>query len=324
LPDSSVVLQLCEEAAVILQIQQSVAESISTIAIASPQSAGHSPASLSTSPNLPNVSNSQDTTDGLTVNNLAQPHGNVTSMEQPVSPTGIPSEVNGVTNPCQECFITAEEKRPVSENTRFGVNAKTISLDTVPPSKATMSQGVYPVKSPPLEVVTEELVASVSCFDTLSVAGTNKSNLVLGHFPLGSTSEKLAGVSNLLVVSATSEILISVAQAVDGSHNNSLLVCSTTQSATDFKNPSLSNSIQNTKPHVLSSDVGNITSVVVMTEQRVQGDGEGSIFFLVILMNMKRQTLSSHLLSHLNYKMKQEQKIVIYQILPRKLAAMIY
>jgi len=224
------------------------------------------------------MSNIQDTTDGLTVNNLTQRHGNVTSMEQPVSPTGIPSEVTGVTNPYQECFITAEEKPPVSENTRFGVNAKTISLGTVPPSKATVSQGVYPVKSPPLEVVTEEPVASVSCLDTLSVAGTNKSNLLLGHFPVGSTSEKLAGVSPLVVVSATNEILNSVAQAVYGSHNTSLLVCSATQSATDFKNPSLSNSIQNSKPHVLSSDVGNITSAVVMTEQRVKGDGEGSIF----------------------------------------------
>jgi len=223
------------------------------------------------------VSISQDTTDGLTVNDLAQRHGNVTSMEQPMSPTGLPSHVTGVTIPCQECFITAEEKPPISENTRFGVNAKAISLDTVPPSKAAVPQGVYPVKSPPLEVVTEEPVASVSCLDTLSVADTNKTNLVLGHFLVGSTSEKLAGVSGVVVVSATNEILNSVAQAVDGSHNNSLLVCSATQSATDFRNPSLSNSIQNTKPHVLSSGVGNITSAVVMTEQRVQGDGEESI-----------------------------------------------
>ena len=223
------------------------------------------------------MSNSQDTTDGLTVNNLAHRHGNVTSMEQPVSPTAIPSEVTGVTNPCQECFITAEENPPMSENTRFGVNAKTVFLDTVPPSKAAVPQGVYPVKSPPLEVVTEEPVTPVSCKDTLSVADTNKSNLALGHFPVGSTSEKLAGVSNLVVVSATNEILNSVAQAVGGSHNNSLPVCSATQSTTDFKNPSLSNSIQNTKPHVLSSDVGNITSAVVMTEQRVWGDAEGSV-----------------------------------------------
>lgn len=266
-------MQLYEEPAVILQIQQPVAESTSTTAVASPQSTGHSPASLSTSPNLPNVSNSQDTTDVLTVNDLAQRHGNVTSIEQPVNPTGIPSEVIGVTNPCQECFITAEEKPPVSENTRFGVNAKTVSLDTVPPSKATVPQGVYPVKSPPLEVVTEEPVAPVSCLDTLSVADTSKTNLVLGHFPVGNTSKRLAGVSNLVVESATNEVLNSVAQAVDGSHNNSLLVCSATQSTTDFKNPSLSNSIQNTKPHVLSSG-GNITSSVVMTEKRVQGDGE--------------------------------------------------
>jgi len=271
------VLQLYEEPAVILQIQQPAAESTSSTAVASPQSAGHSPASLSTSPNLPNTSNSQDSTDGLTVNNLAQRHGNVTSMEQPVSPTGIPSEVTGVTNPCQEFFITAEEKPPISENTRFGVNAKTVSLDTVSPSKATVPQGVFPVKSPPLEVVTEEPVALVSCLDTLSVADTNKSNLVLGHFPVGSTSEKLAGVSNLVVVSATNEILNSLAQDVDGSHNNSLLVCSAMQSTTDFKNPSLSNSVQSTKRHVLSSDVGNIISAVVVTEQRVQGDGEESV-----------------------------------------------
>lgn len=211
------------------------------------------------------------------MNNLAQWHGNVISIEQRVSPTGIPSEVTRVTNPCQECFITAEEKPPVSENARFGVNAKTLSLDTVSPSKATVPQCVYPVKSPPLEVVTEEPVASVSCLDTLSMVETNKSNLILGHFPVGSTSEKLAGVSNLVVVSTTNEILNSLAQAVDGSYNNSLLVCSATQSTTDFKNPSISNSIQNTKPHVLSSDVGSITSAVVMTEQRVRGDGEGSV-----------------------------------------------
>jgi hypothetical protein len=184
------------------------------------------------------VSSSQDTTDGLTVNNLTQWHGNVTSMEQPVSPTGIPSEVIGITNPCQECFITVEEKPPISENTRFGVNAKTVSLDTVSPCKATVPQVVYPAKSPPLEVVTEEPMAPVSCLDTLSVADTNKSNLVLGHFPVGSTSGKLAGVSDLVVVSATNEIMNSVAQAVDCCRNNSLLVCSATQSTTDFKNPS--------------------------------------------------------------------------------------
>ena len=213
------------------------------------------------------------------MNNLAH-HGNVMSMEQPVSPIGKPSEVTRVTNPCHECFITAEEKPPVSENTRFSVNMKTISLDTVPPSKATVPQGVYPVKSPPLEVVTEEPMSSVSCLDTMSLSDTSKSNLVLGHFPVGSTSEKLAGVSDLVVVSAVNEILSLVAQAVDGSHNSSLLVCSATQSTTNFKNQSLSNSIQ---PHLLSSDVENATSAVVMTEQRVQGDSEESIYTLNVV-----------------------------------------
>jgi hypothetical protein len=261
---------------------QSVADSTNAAAIASPQSTGHSPASLSTSPNLPNVSNNQDTTDGLSLNNLAQPHGNVTSVEQPVSPTRNPSEVTGVTNSCQECFITTEEKPHISENTRFGVTTKTVSLDTVSPPKATVQQGVYPVKSPPLEVVTEEPVISVSCLDTLSVADNSKSNLVLDHFPVGSTSEKLAGVSDLVIASARNEMLNSAAQAVDGSHNNSLLFSSATQSTADFKNPSISNSIRNTKSHTLSSDVENIPSAEVMTEQTVRGDGEESIYSFIV------------------------------------------
>lgn len=280
LPDSSIILQLYEEPAVILQIQQSVADSTSTAAIASPQSTGHSPACLSTSPNLPNVSNNQDTTDAVSLNNLAQPHGSVASVEQPVSPTGNPSEVSGVINSCQECFITAEEKSPISE--RFGVNTETVSLDTVPASKAAVLQGAYPVKSAPLEVVTEEPVTSVSCLDTLSVADTSNSNLVSDHFPVGITSEKLVGVSNLIIVSAANEILTSGAQAFDGSNNNSLLFSSATQSTADFKNPSVSNSMQNTKSHTLGSDVKNVPSAVVMTEQTVRGDGEESIQSFIV------------------------------------------
>lgn len=222
------------------------------------------------------MSKNQDIIDGVSLNNLPQPHGNAASVERPVSPAGNSSEVAGVTNRCQECSVTTEEKPPISENTgcRFGMSAKTICLDTVPPCKATVPQGVYPVKSPPLEVVAEEPVSSVSSLDTSAKADTSNSNLVLDHFPVISTSEKVADVLNLVTVSAANEILISAAQAVDDSCNNSLLFNSATQSTADLKNSSLSDSIRNTKPHTLSPAVGNIASAVERPEQKVQNTGE--------------------------------------------------
>lgn len=254
-----------------MQIQQSVAEGTNTAVIASPQSTGHSSTS-SSSPNMTNVSTNQDTVDGLLLHNLSQPRGSMMTVERPVSPIGNISEVTSGKIPCSECFITNEEKPSVSEITtsKFGLNTRTVSLDIVPPCKVLVLQGVYAVRSPPLEVVKEESVATVSHLDSLSIADATESDLVPDNFPVGSASEELYGVLNPVIVSATNEVLISAAQDASSNCNNSLLFSSASQLTTDIMNQSLPNSTENSKPHTLDCSVKNVPSPVILTEQRLQ------------------------------------------------------
>jgi hypothetical protein len=198
----------------------------------------------------------------------------MTTVEWPGSPTGNISEVTSTKNSCQEGFITNEEKPSISENTtsKFGLNTKTISLDVVPAGKALVLQGVYAVRSPPLEVVKEESVASVSHLDTLSVADTSEGDLIPDPYPVRSVSEWLGGVQNPVIVSATNEILISGSQDVDSNRNNSLLFSSAAQVTSDITNSGSCNSTEKPKPHALHSDVKAVSSPIVMTEQRPQLD----------------------------------------------------
>jgi hypothetical protein len=262
----SYVLQLYEEPAAILQIQQSVPDSTSTVVIASPQSTGHS--SISTSPNITNVYNNQGIVDGLSLHNLSQPQGCMMNVERTVSPTGTMSEVNSGKIPCQESVVNNEDKPSVSENTsKFGLNTRTVSSDVVPPCKVMVLQGVYAVRSPPLEVVKEESLATVSHLDSLSIADTTESDLVPDQFPLASASERLDGVLNPVIVSATNEVLISAAQDVNSDSNNSLLLVSSSRFTTDV-NRSSRNCTENTKPHTLHCNVRDVPSPVILTEQR--------------------------------------------------------
>jgi hypothetical protein len=272
------VLQLYEEPAAILQIQQSVAEGTHTAAAASPQSTCHSSAS-SLSPNMTNMSTNQDTVDGLLLHNLSQPHGSMVAAEQPVSPAGNLSEVISGKIPCQECFITNEEKQSVSETTtsKFGLNTRTASLDIVPPCKGLVLQAVYTVRSPPLEVVKEESVVTASHLDSLSIADTTDSDLIPDNFPVGSALEQLDGVLNPVIVSATNEVLIAAALDTSSNCKNALLFSSASQLTTDITNQSLPNSTENIKPHALDCSVKDVPSSVILTEQRLQFYPEESV-----------------------------------------------
>ncbi|XP_021912957.1 rapamycin-insensitive companion of mTOR isoform X2 [Zootermopsis nevadensis] len=271
---------LYEEPAAILQIQQSVAEGTNAAAAAaSPQSTGHS-STTSSSPNMTNVSTNQDIVDGLLLHNLPHPHGSVINVEQSLSPTGNLSEVTSGKIPCQECLITNEEKPSESENTtyKFGLNTRTVSLDIVPPCKVLVLQGVYAVRSPPLEVVKEESVATVSHLDSLSKTDTTESDLVPDNCPVGNSSEQLYGVFNPVIVSARNEILISAAQDANSNCNNSLSFRPASQ-LTAVMNQSLSDSTEDTKPHTLDYSVKDIPSPAILSEQRPQVYPKESVVF---------------------------------------------
>lgn len=264
-----------------MQIQQSVAEGTNAAAAAaSPQSTGHS-STTSSSPNMTNVSTNQDIVDGLLLHNLPHPHGSVINVEQSLSPTGNLSEVTSGKIPCQECLITNEEKPSVSENTtsKFGLNTRTVSLDIVPPCKVLVLQGVYAVRSPPLEVVKEESVATVSHLDSLSKTDTTESDLVPDNCPVGSSSEQLYGVFNPVIVSARNEILISAAQDANSNCNNSLSFRPASQLTADVMNQSLSDSTEDTKPHTLDYSVKDIPSPAILSEQRPQVYPKESVVF---------------------------------------------
>jgi hypothetical protein len=227
---------------------------------------------------MPNVSNTQDIVDGLSLHSLAQPQG-IMSVEPPMSPTGNISEVTSGRIPCQEGVVTDGEKPSISENatSKPGLNTKTVSLDIFPPGKVLVPHGVYTVRSPPLEVVKEESVASVTHLGTLSVADTTESGLVPYHFPVGSAMKQLGSVSNPTIVSATNKVLISTAEVVDDLCEDLLLFNSPAQWSTHVENPSSSNSTESTKLHALSSNIKNVQSPVVITEQRPQVDSKESI-----------------------------------------------
>jgi hypothetical protein len=179
------------------------------------------------------------------------------------------SEVNSGKIPCQESIVNNEDKPFVSENTsKFGLNTRTVSSDVVPPCKVIALQGVYAVRSPPLEVVKEESLATVSHLDSLSIADTTESDLVPDQFPLASASERLDGVLNPVIVSATNEVLISAAQDVNSDSNNSVLLVSSSRFTTDV-NRSSRNCTENTKPHTLHCNVRDVPSSVILTEQRL-------------------------------------------------------
>lgn len=252
-------------------------------AITSTQNNGHSLASSSTSPNMPNVSNTQDIVGGLSLHSLAQPQGTTMFVEQPVSPTGNIPEVTPGRNSCQEGVISNGEKPSISENatSKSGFNTKTVSLDTVAPGKVLVPHGVYAVRSPPLEVVKEESSASVSHLGALSVASATESGLVPDQFPVGSVMKQLVSVSNRTIVSAKNEVLISAAEDIDDVCDDSLLFNSPTQWTTHIENASSSSSTESMKSHTLTSDIKTVPFPVAITEQSPQVDSEESICSLI-------------------------------------------
>jgi hypothetical protein len=271
--DSSYVLQLYEEPAAILQIQQAVAESGSCCALTSAQNNGHSSASSSTSPNMPNVSNIQDIVAGLSLHSPSQQQGILVSAEQPASPPGDIPEVPSGRNPCQGGGVSngEEASKSTNEPSKSGLNAKTVPLDTVPPGKVLVPHGVYSVRSPPLEVVKEEAVASVPHLGSLSVADAAGSGLSPDQLPVGSAKEQLCSVSNRTVVSARNQVLISAFEDV-----NEICDDSPTQRTTRTENASSFNFTESSKLHAPTSSF-NVSSPVLVAEKSPQVDSKESI-----------------------------------------------
>jgi hypothetical protein len=274
---NSYVLQLYEEPAAILQIQQSVMEGGSSCAVTSTQNNGHSSASSSTSPNMPNVSNIHEIVAGLSMHSPSQQQGSMMSVEQPASPTGNIPEVISGRNACQEDVISHGEEEPsMSENEtpKSALNTKTVSLDTVAPGKVLVPHGVYSVRYPALEVAKE---APVSHIGTLSVAGSAESDLSPDQFPVGSAMKQLCSVSDHAVVSARNEVLISAVEDVNETYDDSSLFNSATQWTARTEDASSFNSTESSKSHTPASSIKNVSSPVAITEQRPQFDPKESV-----------------------------------------------
>ncbi|XP_069677672.1 rapamycin-insensitive companion of mTOR isoform X2 [Periplaneta americana] len=234
---------LYEEPTSILQIQQSVAESVTSTVVASPQSAGQSSAS-SMSLNIPTISANQDTAEGPSSQSVGNLHSSVTQAEEPSNNSICTAEVTRDMNP-----VPGNEKTVSSENVtaKFNITTtKSVALDipsTSAAGKAMVLQGGYTVRSPPLEVVKEESVVSASHLDTASVTETSEDpersfSVDSDQFPVDSESLSADIRMSEPVVSAVNEALISVAQNVVAVHNTSLVYSPACASATQLSDAS--------------------------------------------------------------------------------------
>jgi hypothetical protein len=228
---------------------------------------------------MSNVSNIQDIVAGLSLHSPSQPQGIVMSVEQPASPTGNLPEVTSGRNLCQEGVVSNGEKTCISEyeTSKSSSNTKSISLDTVPSGKVLVPHGVHAVRSPPLEVVKEESIATVSHLGTFPLAESTESGLSPDKIPVGSSVKQLCSVSNTTVVSAKNEVLISAVEDVDDICDDSLQFNSPAQWTTLSENVSLFNSAERAKSHMPTPSINNVSRPMVFTEHSPQVDSKESI-----------------------------------------------
>jgi hypothetical protein len=225
---------------------------------------------------MPNVSNIQEIVAELSLHSPSQQQGSMMSVKQPASPTGNLPEVTSGRNACQEDVISHGEEPSMSENEtpKSALNTKTVSLDTVAPGKVLVPHGAYSVRSPSREVAKEAPVAHLGRF---SLAGSAESGLSPNQFPVGSAMKQLCSVSDHAVVCARNEVLISAVEDVNATYDGSSQFNSATQWTARTEDASSFSSIESSKSHTPASSIKNVSSPVVVIEQRPQFDSKESV-----------------------------------------------